>query len=456
MSRGCGSVIRMTTSAALGAYLLCLFGMALFFSRRESLDTYFLNKRKTSLWLMTFSTVATVVGAGGSVAIVAEVQRTGISYGLALPISFVAGMIILGCVASKIRSIGEQYGATTIVDFFGKKYDRKTKLLTGILQIFLLIIWIAIQAIAMASVASVLTGFEYHIALTLAAIVTILYTAIGGLKIDILTDFVQFWIILFFFLWMAVAGYQNVGGFAQLFHALPAGHLNPFAFGGVSWFTGVIVLSGFIFLGNTTYWQRILSAENERVARQSFFLAIPFVFVLGIIILFLGLVASTVIPVANDDTAVFALMSVLLRPWMLGIGLAAMLAVIMSSVDSLLVGGSAILYGALFGDKQETKNRVLYARFLTALFGACGFFLALFVPEIVSLSLVVTYLSLIFVPASFAAIYHKNVSANAAFWSLLVPSGVLFLCFPFVKENTFIITTSLSVVILTMYDRISH
>ena len=92
-----------TTLIILFIYLALMFGVAWYFSRKESLNAYFLNSKKTSLWFMTFSTVATIVGAGGVVAIVSEVYNSGISYGLALPISFVAGMIILGLMAKKIK-----------------------------------------------------------------------------------------------------------------------------------------------------------------------------------------------------------------------------------------------------------------------------------------------------------------------------------------------------------------
>lgn len=210
-----------------------MFLVAWLFSRKESLGAYFLNKRKTGLWLMTFSTVATIVGAGATVAIVAEVFNTGISYGLALLMSFVIGIFILGFVAKKIKSIGDKYKAHTIVDFFSKRFDAKNKVLTGILQLFLLIIWISIQAIAIASLASVLVGINYHVALFLSAAIVILYTSIGGLKIDIITDFIQFWIIFGVFIIFSVIAYSHVGGLSGLLAQLPSGHLNPFAFGGV-------------------------------------------------------------------------------------------------------------------------------------------------------------------------------------------------------------------------------
>lgn len=444
-----------TAIFVLVIYLAAMFAIAWYFSRKESVEAYFVNTRATNIWLMTFSTVATVVGAGATVAIVSEVYSTGISYGIALPISFILGMFILGLMAKKIKMIGDEYNAHTIVDFFEKRFDKKNRNLTGVLQLFLLTIWIGVQAIALSSLASVLIGIDYHFAIFITAAITILYTAIGGLKVDIITDFIQFWIIALVFTVTAVLGYQHVGGLGNLLSQLPVGHLDVFAFGGVSWFVGVLLVSGFLYLGNTTHWQRIFSAENEITAKRSFFWAIPVTAFLSLIVLFLGLVSAVVLPQVQSETALFALMDTLLPPWLLGAGFAAILAVIMSSIDSLLVGGSAIIHRALFRDKHiEAKKELLYARILTGVFGSFGFILAFVVPNIITLSLIVTYLALIFVPPIFAALYSKKVSANASFCAILVPTITLFALFPILQENTFVVTVLLGVLIVTLYDKI--
>jgi len=444
-----------TTLIILFIYLALMFGVAWYFSRKESLSAYFLNNKKTSLWLMTFSTVATIVGAGGVVAIVSEVYNSGISYGLALPISFVAGMLILGIMAKKIKTIGDEYEAHTIVDFFAKRFDRKNKILTGILQILLLTIWIGVQAVAIASLASVLVGLEYEIALILSALVVILYTTIGGLKIDIITDFIQFWIILIVFLILAFIGYSEVGGISNLLSNVPQGHLNPFGFGGIGWMIGVIVLSGFIYLGNTTHWQRIFSADNEKTAKNSFYLSIPFVILLGFIVLFLGLVSSVLLSGIKQEFAIFLLMDKILPPSLVGIGFASILAVIMSSIDSLLIGGSAIIYRGVF-DKNElnSKKKMLYARLITAIFGTIGFLIAFLIPNIITLSLLVTYLALIFVPPIIAGIYSKKTTSNASFYSIIIPTILLLVLFPFLKESTFVITSPLGILMIIFYDKI--
>jgi SSS family solute:Na+ symporter len=330
----------------------------------------------------------------------------------------------------------------------------KNKILTTFVQVFLLVIWIAIQAIAIASLASVLTGIDYKITLFLTAAVTILYTSMGGLKIDILTDFVQFWIILITFLIMAVIGFNYVGGFSNLLANLPTGHLDPFAFGGVAWFLGAVLLSGWMYLGNTSHWQRIFSAKNQETAKKSFLLSIPFVLILSLIVVFLGLVASIKLSGINPDFAFFYLMTDMLPPVLVGVGFASILAVIMSSVDSLVIGGSTILYKTFFKKHQFTnKKEIFFARLITCLFGFGGFLLAFAVPKIITLSLIVSYLALIFVPPVLAGMYSKRISADASFYSILIPTILLFLLYPILDSNTFLVSSPLGILLILFYDR---
>jgi len=436
-------------------YLTIMFLVAWWFSRKESLSAYFLNSKKTSLWMLTFSNVATLIGAGATVAIVAEVYNSGISYGLVLPVGFIIGAILLAIFSGKIREFGEKEGIYTLADFFKKRFDAKNNMLVGILQIFLLFVWVAIQAVAFASLASVLVGFDYNIALILVSLVTIIYTAIGGLKIDIISDFIQFWIIFIMFAIVAVLGIAEIGGIGNLFAQVPQGHLNPFAFGGASWFIGGIILSGFLFVAGTHHWQRILSARSEKIAKKSFYYSIPFLFLISIFALIMGLVASIILIDINKNTAIFALMEELLPPIAFGIALAAILAVIMSSIDSLLIGGSTIVYRGLFRKNEfVSKKELFFARTITVLFGFISFFIAFMVPNIITLSLFQSYFALIFIPPIIAGLYSKKTSSNASFWSLIIPFVFLIVFFSIIGKNIFLITTPMGILIIVFYDKI--
>lgn len=444
-----------STLIILLVYFILMLGIAWYFSRKESFESYFINKRKTSLWLMTFSTISTIIGASATISVVSEVYNTGISYGLALILSFTVGIFILGVVSPRMKIIGDKYDAHSIADIFYRRFDKKNKALVGVLQLFVLLGWIAVNLAGLSAISQIVLGVNYSLAIGIAILITILYSTIGGLKIDIITDFIQFWIILIPFIIMVFIGYSEVGGINNLLSQLPKGHLNPLAFGGVAWFLGTIILSGFIYLGTAYHWQRTLSAENAKVAKKSYFIAIPILFILGVVIVFFGLLASVMLKGIPQDFAIFNLMSHLLPNSIAGLGFAAILAAIMSSVDSSLVAGSTIIYKQIFNENAvDEKKRLFFARCITALFGIFAGLLVLAIPSIVSLSLLVSYMALIFVPAIFATLYSERISANASFYSILIGFIILIISFPIIGKNAFIAPVVLSTLIILFYDKI--
>lgn len=388
------------------------------------------------------------------VAVVAEVYDTGISYGIVLMASFILGAILLGILSLKIREFGRKQGIYNLPDFFHKKFDKKNKTLAGILQVLLLFVWVGIQAVAFASLATVLVGISFDVALILVSVVTILYTAVGGLKIDIVSDFIQFWVILCMFIVVMVLGVLEVGSISSLFTQVPQGHFSLLGFGGISWFVGGVLVSGFLYMAGTHHWQRILAAKNKNVARKSFYYSIPFLIIIAVLAIGMGLVSSVMLEGINKDSAIFLLIENLLSPIGVGIALAAILAVIMSSIDSLLIGGSTVIYRSWFKRKFRPKKELFYARLITALFGVIGFAIAFIVPNIITLSLFQAYFALIFVPPIMAGLYSKKTSSNAVFWSLIIPFVVLVVLFPIVGKNTFLINVPLGVLIIVFYDKI--
>jgi SSS family solute:Na+ symporter len=432
-----------------------MLGLAWYFSRNESLEAYFLNKKKTGLWLMVFSTVSTIVGATATISVVSEVYNSGISYGLALAIAFSIGVFVLGLASRKIKQAGDKYKAYSIADIFEKRFDKKNKNLIGILQLILLIGWIATNIAGISALSTIVLGINYSLAITLSVIITLVYSALGGLKLDIITDFIQFWIILIPFAILALIGYNEIGSISHLILSLPAGHLNIFAFGGIPWFLGTILLSGFIYLGTAYHWQRIFSAKDQNTAQKSFYLSIPFLILIGMIILFFGLLASVLLKDINQDYAIFSLMTLLLPKSLAGLGFAAILAAIMSSVDSSVVAGSTIIYKFLEEKKLiAKKSKMSYARLITAVFGILAGVLVFLIPGIVTLSLFVSYLALTFVPSIFAALYSKSISSNASFYSLLISSILLIVLFPILGKNSFIIPILSAILITLFYDKI--
>lgn len=437
-------------------YFVLILWLARFFSRRESIQDYFINSRSSSLWLLVFSNVATLVWAGAVVTTVSEVYSTWISFWITNLASMVFGAILMAIFAPKMFEFWKKYWIYNVVDFFAKRFDKKNQIIALILQLLLLLIWTTLQIVAIGFLINALSWISYMLSLLIAMLFTIVYTSLWWLKIDIITDFIQFWIILIVLILMAIFGYNEIGSFSNLMAQLPSANLNVFSFWWVGFFVWTILFGALIYLPNSAHRQRILSAKNVSVAKNSYYLSFPFILLMMLIIIFLWLLATIFLWEVPKDTAVFELMKHMFsNKWLLWLGFACVLAVIMSSIDSLLVAWSAIIYTWLFKDRESNnKKRIWFARLLTSWFGLICLVLAILVPDMVTLALFVAYLALIFVPAIIAGLYWSKTSANASFYSILIPTIVLALGYIPVWKNIFVITTLLAILIILFYDKI--
>ncbi len=137
-----------------------------------------------------------------------------------------------------------------------------------------------------------------------AGITTIAYTSISGIKSNFQADFVSFLIMS---ITMPLAIYFVISSGRLDFSAIPASHLDIFAFSGVSFFVASFILSivsAFMFM---ELWQRIFAAETPGIARKAFLVSAliqPAFIGAGI---FFGISAKLTFPDINSNTAYFVL-----------------------------------------------------------------------------------------------------------------------------------------------------
>ncbi len=442
-----------TLIISLLAYLLILFGLSFFYNRRQSVGSYFINLKHTHLGVMTMSLVSAVLGASVTIVVISEVYNTGISYGLAFLIYSIFGMIMLATCATQIKTFGDIYKATTIPEFFGRRFNKQTKYLTSIVLVLSILFFTAIQLIVVSALLTTALGVPYWVSLLLVASMRLAYTTIGGFKFGLFTDFLNGWVLLFIFSFLAVTGLVY-----SLHHTpapLPASFASPVAYAGIWWLIGKIILGGFAQVGSAVQWQRIVSADNAKTVEKSFKLAIPIIFILGVIIIFLGLLSYQFGAGQTQDHAFFSLIGTLLPPWLAGIVLATIVAVFATALDNQIIAGSAIVYGLFYQQHDLTEREsVLKARLITAILSILAFIIAIFQPSIVHLQSLTNHIALIIGPVLVATLFSTNKKSNEAiFWSMAIPTIALCIIYPFLHSDTFIITAPLALIIFNYYDK---
>lgn len=425
----------------IALYLLATVYIGIKSSKRENLEGYLANNRKTKLWFLTFSNVSTLVGAGAVIAVASSAYTTGISYGLVVAVSLTVAAILFALLSKKIKTFGDQNKAYTVGDFFEYRFGKSNRYVFAVLFVILAFLWGAIQFVAIAQLLKSLTGTGFLAALILSAIVTIIYTSIAGLISDIMTDFLQFWVMLATFVILLPLAWVKAGGFTAL-KSLPSVYFDPFAFGGVSFLVGGIILSGLVLIPSVHYWQRIYSAESVKTSRKSFLFSIPGVlFFVGASVL-AGLFAAIIIPGVNPDSSLFDLMKNILPTGLLGLGFAGIIAVVMSSIDSLLLGGSATLlkdlYMPFFHPKMHERELLNMARYITAIFGMICAMVAFIFQDIIQLSILTAFTALCFVPSTIGGLFWKRTTMKGSIASLLSALVVLYALIGVMPKTAFL------------------
>ncbi len=180
------------------------------------------------------------------------------------------------------------------------------------------------------------------------------YALWGGLRAVVFPDFVQCIVMvagvwaLVFFCW------DGYGGLTFLQSKLPAGHWDPT--GGYAW--SELFIWGFIALGtlvDPSFHQRVHAAKDTPTARKGILIATLIWVVFDMATTLGGLYARAILPEASPQDAYLKLGLTVLGPGWKGLFLAAILATILSTLDSFLFTAGAT-YSSDFRGKQSARH----------------------------------------------------------------------------------------------------
>jgi SSS family solute:Na+ symporter len=325
----------------IAVYFVVVITLGLWIAKkdRSSEADFFVAGNKLGWFIIGASLFASNISSEHLIGLAADGFRTGMAVGnyewFAVIILIVLGTVFVPFyVGNKIRTVPEY-----LEKRFGPGARNYLSLLTIIANI---LIRISVALYAGAVVLEQMFGLDMWTSVFILAVTTVLYTSAGGLKAVVYTDTIQSIILLIgttAITWIAL---DKVGGFSGLREALPPEMfkmIKPADDPEMPW-TGLVV--GVPILG-LWYWctdqvivQRVLGAKNIHQARMgSLFAALlkltpVFLFVLP------GLCARVLFPDIEAKAAFPTLVTELLPNGLVGLVAAALIAALMSSIDSTL------------------------------------------------------------------------------------------------------------------------
>lgn len=383
------------------------------------LQNYFVGGRTMGGVVLAMTLIATYTSASSFLGGPGLAASWGLTQSWVAAIQIGTAFLTLGVVGKKLGIISRRIKAVTISDYLMARY--KSPAVVIICSIMLVVFFIT-QMIAQfkggATLIQSVTGLSYTSALVLFAAVVIIYTSFGGFKAVVITDTIQGFImacgtfLLLFYVLRAGGGLENIieynaannpgwdlmgkGEFGADIAALRPGYLISF------W-----VLVGVGVLGLPQTAVRSMGFKDTESLHKAMIWGTVVVGILMIGMHFAGTMALPLVgedQLTNTDSLIPYVVNKYMPTWAAGLFLAAPLAAVMSTVDSLLILASATLLKNLYvnyiagssvveavkADQSETaeiaadtERRIKYGSFaLTIVIGLIVFVLALNPPSI--------------------------------------------------------------------------
>jgi SSS family solute:Na+ symporter len=332
----------------------------------------------------------------------------------------------------KVKRWADRVKGLTTGDLFEARFDRRTGTVAAIVIGIAWFTFVGGQIIAGAKLLQATVAIDLSLAIIISGAVILTYTAAGGLKAVIYTDVFQMVVLLIGIVFIAVPiGLYTVGGWSGIvehFSASPDTQ-SLVDWGAIGWkrVTGWFFAIFPVWFISIAAMQRIVAARDEKTARWAFFLTgVPIewpLFAIGSTLV--GLIARMLMPDLTDpELATPMLIMELLPAGLAGIVIAAYIAAVMSTADSVLMGPVAIftndIYRRYLRPDAGEQSIVMVARIATLVLGVLGIGMAWLVPNVLDLILYAyTFGSAgLFFPM-LGLLFWKRTTAKGAFWSML-------------------------------------
>ncbi len=352
------------------------------------------------------------------------------------------GVVNLSVIGRRMRKLSKIMGSLTSIEYLENRYPSPaTRLIAGILTVFFLFFYVLAQFIGGGKGMALVTGLPYWLALLVAVGIIILYTYLGGYFAVAWTDFFQSIVMVVGVLWIFIAALSYVGGFTAANNAIAKIDPTYLSIWGKGlgykgqWgqVAGAVLIFSVGYMGWPHVVTRHMAMEDPKTARMAglystiwnlFFVTAPYV---------LGILAIVILPHLKDpELAIFKVAEKLLPPAVTGIVMAAIMAAIMSTADSILLQTGTIasrdIYQRFFNKNATDKQMVMVSRGLVLAIGVIGYIVALVKPPGVFAIVVFTtsVLGSAFLPAYVAAVWWKKANTPGAISSMIGGAVVAF------------------------------
>ncbi|MBT6005543.1 MAG: sodium:solute symporter family protein [Prolixibacteraceae bacterium] len=311
----------------IAVYFLVILFVGLWTGRKQEKEDYLIANRK----LKTLEATSTIFSSRIGAAILLTYTALVYIYGLGAYWYFIGsvfGLFVFYFFGKKVKKLGAEQNFYTLSDFFFYLKGKTAGYLSAVVVVIIMFGWVVLNFTAGAKLVQEYTPISYDISVILIGVIILIYLLAGGFRAVVRTDVIQTGgIFLLFILMIYLLLTTNVKpnlALSELF-GIPAKEIVNFFLAGF-----------FIPMASPELWQRIYAIEDQKQFRKSLILSSSFYFIIGFILLMIGMVIRTDIPGLSPDTALIVGFSKLLPVGLAGLSVVIIYSAISSSADTYM------------------------------------------------------------------------------------------------------------------------
>ena len=420
-------------------YFLGLVAVSLVMSRKiKSSEDMFIAGRNSSWWLSGVSSYMTIFSASTFVVWGGVAYKSGLVAVVIAMVLGVASLVVGKWISGKWRSLRIKSPG----EFLAVRFGQDT---VGFYTISGIVARAVHTAVALYAVAVVMCGvidISIWWALLILGGIALVYTVAGGFLAVLMTDVIQFGVLLSVVVFMIPLSFHEVGGvgtFMERASQIPGFFSGTSETYGWTWLLLWLILNIGMIGGDWPFVQRYISVPTARDARKSTYLIgilyflTPLIWYLPTMICRvlepgLGLDADAATMTWNGEHAYINMSKTVLMQGMVGMMLAAMLSATLSNVSGILNVFANVYTYEIWGRRKKNvgapeKKRIKVGRIFTLCFGLSILGISMLVPFAGGAEkVVVTLLTLVMCPLyipSIWGLFSKRLSGSQLIWTMV-------------------------------------
>ncbi|MFC1723620.1 sodium:solute symporter [Nanoarchaeota archaeon] len=337
-------MVSAVDASLIVAYFVAITVIGYISRKKAGKEDFLLANRNLGVWHNLATITATKITTSVIITYVALVYMFGISAIWAY-IGTVLGYIMFYFFGKRLKWESAKYRYYTLADYFYRRYGNTAGKMAGLIVFASFFFNFTIQLIGGAMVIEQLLGISFVLSAVFMAGVILFYLFVGGFKAVVKTDVVQVIAILVLFFGLGAMFFTN-------FHYDPVQWQIMSA--GPQMIIPLLIIGMLFPFSAADLWQRAYAAKSVRTFKKSFAIGAVIYMLFGLLITVIGIIVKYNLPGIEAESAMIQGFFQLLPSGMVGLGVVALFAAIMSTADSYaFISASVLVQDFLFRGRMK-------------------------------------------------------------------------------------------------------